>query len=105
MLTHRARELGLPIALVILVIYFSMSSDVFLTGQNMRNVALQAAALAAVAVGQTFVILNSDLDLSVGSTVALVSVVGGMQTIPGPSGWTGDHGEGCTTRGRPRRHT
>ncbi len=78
MLTHRARELGLPIALVILVIYFSMSSDVFLTGQNMRNVALQAAALAAVAVGQTFVILNSDLDLSVGSTVALVSVVGGM---------------------------
>ena len=77
-LTNRAREFGMPVALILLVIYFSASSDVFLTGQNMRNVALQAAALAAVAIGQTFVVLNADLDLSVGSIVALVSVVASM---------------------------
>lgn len=77
-LAQKARDLGLPVALALLVVYFTLSSDVFLTAQNMRNVALQAAALAAVAIGQSFVILNSDLDLSVGSIVALVSVVGGM---------------------------
>ncbi|UWQ35617.1 ABC transporter permease (plasmid) [Leisingera sp. M527] len=77
-LMNRAREFGMPVALIMLVIYFSASSDVFLTGQNMRNVALQAAALAAVAIGQTFVVLNADLDLSVGSIVALVSVVASM---------------------------
>lgn len=77
-LAQKARDLGLPVALALLVVYFALSSDVFLTAQNMRNVALQAAALAVVAIGQSFVILNSDLDLSVGSIVALVSVVGGM---------------------------
>lgn len=77
-LRTRVREFGMPVALVLLIIYFSLSSDVFLTGQNMRNVALQAAALAVVAIGQTFVILNADLDLSVGSIVALVSVVASM---------------------------
>lgn len=77
-LMNRARELGMPVALVLLIIYFSANSDVFLTAQNFRNVALQAAALAAVAIGQTFVVLNADLDLSVGSIVALVSVVASM---------------------------
>lgn len=77
-LTHKVRDFGLLIALLCLIIYFTISSDVFMTSQNMRNVALQAAALAAVAIGQTFVILNADLDLSVGSIVALVSVVGAM---------------------------
>jgi ribose transport system permease protein len=66
---------GLPIALVALVGFFSIKSDLFLTAQNLRNVGLQAAALAAVSFGQMIVILTSGLDLSVGATVALVSVV------------------------------
>ncbi len=77
-LMNRSREFGMPVALILLVVFFSANSDVFLTGQNLRNVALQAAALAAVAIGQTFVILNADLDLSVGSIVALVSVIASM---------------------------
>jgi ribose transport system permease protein len=69
------REVGLPAAVVVLIIIFSLSSDVFLTAQNMRNIGVAAAALAAVSFGQTFAILTAGLDLSVGSTVALVSVV------------------------------
>jgi ribose transport system permease protein len=67
--------LGLPIAVIIMIVAFSLSSPVFMTAQNMRNVGLQAAALAAVSFGQTFVILTGGLDLSVGSAVALVSVI------------------------------
>jgi ribose transport system permease protein len=69
------REVGLPAVVIVLIIIFSVTSDVFLTPQNMRNIGVAAAALAAVSFGQTFAVLTAGLDLSVGSTVALVSVV------------------------------
>jgi len=65
----------MPLAVILLVIVFSISSEYFLTVRNFRNIGLQAAALAAVAFGQTMVVLTGGLDLSVGSVVALVSVV------------------------------
>lgn len=43
----------------------------FLTVNNLITVVLQAAILAIVAIGQTFVILTAGIDLSVGSLVAL----------------------------------
>lgn len=70
-----SREIGLPAAVVALVIIFSLTSKVFFTTQNLRNICVAAAALAAVSFGQTFAVLTAGLDLSVGSTVALVSVV------------------------------
>jgi ribose transport system permease protein len=78
LLLPRLQSAGLPIALLILIIFFSVKSDLFLTVRNFRNVGLQAAALAAVSFGQTIVILTSGLDLSVGATVALVSVISAL---------------------------
>lgn len=75
------RLIGLPLAVVLLIAFFSFNSEVFLTAQNFRNVGLQAAALAAVSFGQTFVVLTSGLDLSVGSTVALVSVISALSIV------------------------
>jgi ribose transport system permease protein len=72
------RQVGLPLAVVAMIIIFAIKSNVFMTTANFQNVGLQAAALACVAFGQTFVILTAGLDLSVGSTVALVSVVCAM---------------------------
>ena len=69
------REIGLPAVVIIQLAIFGIASDVFLTAQNLRNISVAAAALAAVSFGQTFVVLTAGLDLSVGSTVALVSVV------------------------------
>jgi ribose transport system permease protein len=78
LLIPRLQSAGLPIALLALIFFFSIKSGLFLTTQNLRNVGLQAAALAAVSFGQTIVILTSGLDLSVGATVALVSVVSAL---------------------------
>lgn len=75
---RHGRQVGLPLACLILVVFFGATSEVFLNVQNFRNIGLAAAALAAVSFGQTFVILTAGLDLSVGSTVALVSVVSGF---------------------------
>ncbi|MEA2986234.1 MAG: ribose transport system permease protein, partial [Alphaproteobacteria bacterium] len=72
---QHGREIGLPLAVLGLIVVFASFSDVFLSLANFRNVGLQAAALAAVSFGQTLVILTAGLDLSVGSIVALVSVV------------------------------
>ena len=69
------REAGLPLAVVALMVFFAAQSSVFFTVANFQNVGLQAAALALVAFGQCFVVLTAGIDLSVGSTVALSSVV------------------------------
>ena len=75
---RHGREIVLPLVVIFLIMVFSLLSDVFLTLQNFRNVGVAAAALAAVSFGQTFAILTAGLDLSIGATVALVSVVGSM---------------------------
>lgn len=77
-LVQYGRQIGLPLAVLGLVVLFAATSNVFLSLQNFRNIGLQAAALAAVSFGQTLVILTAGLDLSVGSTVALVSVVSAL---------------------------
>lgn len=50
-------------------------SDNFLTAFNLRSIFASAVPLAAVGVGQTIVILGRGIDLSIGTIVALTSVV------------------------------
>jgi ribose transport system permease protein len=77
-LQRYGREIGLPVIVVGLTVLFAANSEVFLSLPNLRNIGVSAAALAAVSFGQTFAILTAGLDLSVGSIVALVSIVGAI---------------------------
>lgn len=52
--------------------------QLFLTWNNLWQVALQASINAIIAVGMTFVITSGGIDLSVGSQVALGGVLGAM---------------------------
>ncbi len=72
------QDVGLPIVVLLMIFFFASTSGVFLSGPNFRNMGVAAAALAAISFGQTFAILTAGLDLSVGSTVALVSIVSGL---------------------------
>jgi ribose transport system permease protein len=65
---------GLPVVIVAMVIYFSSRSDVFLTVSNMQNIGRTMAAVALLAIGQAFVILLAEVDISVGSIVGLSTV-------------------------------
>lgn len=71
----RIRELGVALAFVITIVFFSLRSDDFLTPSNWREIASSAAIVAVVAVGETTVILTRNIDLSIGSTVALSAYV------------------------------
>jgi ribose transport system permease protein len=70
--------LFVPAVLLALVVYLSLANEFFLTSLNITNILIQASILAIVAFGLTFVILAGELDLSVGSGVALVSVIAAM---------------------------
>ena len=67
--------LFVPVVLLALIVYLSVANEFFLTEINITNIFLQAATLAIVAFGLSFVIFAGELDLSVGAGVALVSVV------------------------------
>jgi ribose transport system permease protein len=80
------RESGVAVALVLLVIAFSMLSPLFLTSGNISNIFTQIAINVILAVGMTFVILVGGIDLSVGSVMAFCAVVAGtVMKMPGLS--------------------
>ncbi|WP_432837759.1 ABC transporter permease [Dactylosporangium sp. CA-092794] len=68
-------ELFVPGVLVALVILLSVNTDVFLTRNNLLNVATSMALLAIVTFGQTYVVGAGGFDLSIGSQVALHGAV------------------------------
>jgi ribose transport system permease protein len=68
----------LPFLLVIALVIFTLMSDNFLTGRNLMNVARQSTYLAMVAMGQMLALLTGGFDLSVGTILAVTSVVGAL---------------------------
>ena len=67
--------LGLTIVVVVLAILFSLINPKFATITNFLNVLTQASYYIILAVGMTFVIAAAGIDLSVGSLLALITVV------------------------------
>ncbi len=65
----------LPFLLVALLILFTLAESRFMTTSNMMIVGRQATYLAIVTAGQMLTILCAGFDLSVGSSVALTSIV------------------------------
>ncbi|HHX36527.1 MAG TPA: ABC transporter permease [Clostridiaceae bacterium] len=71
-----AGNLGTALGLIILVIVFTILSSSFLTNTNVSNILVQSGTNAIIAVGMTFVIISGNIDISVGSILALSSCVG-----------------------------
>ena len=66
-----------------LVLFFSLApatSEYFFDLKNFGNILLQAVPIGVIALGMTFVMINGEIDLSVGATVALAaSLAVGLQ--------------------------
>ncbi len=65
------------IALIVLIIIFAVLSENFLTGSNLMTMTRHVAYNALLALGMLLVIITGGIDLSVGATLALSSVVAG----------------------------
>jgi ribose transport system permease protein len=64
----------LGVAFIVIVIVGSQLSPFFLTGQNITNILVTAAAISILAVAQFLVIVTAGIDLSVGASAGLSSV-------------------------------
>lgn len=69
------REIGVLIALLVLMMVLSFTTTSFLTKMNLLQVARQASYYGIMATGMVWVISMGDIDLSVGSILTLTHVV------------------------------
>ncbi len=72
------REIGVLVALLVLMTALSLTTTSFLTPLNLLQVARQASYYGIMAVGMVWVISMGDIDLSVGSILTLTNVVAAM---------------------------
>jgi ribose transport system permease protein len=78
-----AREVGVLAALVLLIILGAILSPSFLQTGNLLSVGQQISQIGIMAIGATFVIINAEIDLSVGSIYALAAICTGMAIAAG----------------------
>jgi ribose transport system permease protein len=69
---------GPVLMLAVVIAVASAVTPLFLTTSNLGNVIDASAVIAVLAMGQLLVIVTRGIDLSVGSTVALSSVIGAL---------------------------
>lgn len=77
-----ASENGALAGLIILALVIAIMQPAFLNAQNLVNVGVQAAVIAIMAFGMTFVVVAGGIDLSVGSIAALAAMVGALTAGP-----------------------
>lgn len=63
------------VALILVLVFFSIMAPNFLTPENAIIVSKHVALNAFLAIGMTFVIITGGIDLSVGSIVGLCAMV------------------------------
>ncbi len=78
------RELGIALALVLLVAITTIVNPRFLSQQNIRDLLLGSTILAIMAVGQAVVIITRSVDLSVGSVLGLTTFATGSIFVHAP---------------------
>lgn len=80
-----ARETGILIALLLVIVFATVSNPTFLfSGDGFRDLLLTPSLLLLVAVGSAIVIITRNVDLSVGSIVGLTAYLTGRLFIDIP---------------------
>ena len=74
-------NVGVLISLILLILVMTLLSRRFLTIDNLTNVSAQAAISAIISVGMFLSILTAGIDLSVGSVLALSTMVMGVVCV------------------------
>ncbi|MBK0420004.1 ABC transporter permease [Leucobacter sp. CSA1] len=80
---------GVLFAVIALVVFFAAASPRFLSGPNLLTILLQISELGLLALPVAFLIMQANVDLSVGSAAALASVGGALTMAATGSMWPG----------------
>lgn len=72
---------GLLLALILLFVILAIAAPNFLSARNMLNVLRQVSFVGIIACGMTVALIGAEVDLSVGSVVALTSSLLGVLSV------------------------
>lgn len=75
------RQSGIFAALILIIAFFAIINPAFLSPGNITNIILQYSYILILAIGMLMVIILGQIDLSVGSIVALSGAVAGVLLI------------------------
>jgi len=78
------RELGILLALALLVVVTTVTNPRFLTAQSIKDLLLGSTILAIMAVGQAIVVITRNVDLSIGSVLGLSAFATGSLFLASP---------------------
>ena len=67
---------GILVSLIVLCVIFTVLNERFMTVANLTNILQQVAVVAIAAFGMTWVILLGEIDLSIGSIIAVAGMAG-----------------------------
>jgi len=81
------RETGVLVALVLLIIFFSVATPTFLTTLNLLNVMRQVSVVGIITLAMTILIIGQEFDLSVGSMYAVIGILVGTLFNSGMNIW------------------
>lgn len=88
-ISHFLADNGAFVGLFLVCLAMFIATPTFLTSANLLNVGEQAAVVAILAFGMTYVIVTAGIDLSVGSVAALSAVCAGYFVAAGVPGIVG----------------
>jgi rhamnose transport system permease protein len=80
----RVRELSLVGVLAVIVLATTLYNERFVNSQNLRDISLNVAIVAMLAVGQTIVVVSRNIDLSVGSVLGFTALAVGSLFADNP---------------------
>src|SRR5690606_10835563 len=83
--TRQIRELGVLLAVVLLITATWLHNPGFLSSQGVRDLFLGATVLSVLAVGQALVLITRNVDLSVGSVMGLSAFATGTLFVTFPA--------------------
>ncbi len=87
LLTKNLRQNGILIAFVVVGVLASLLNRNFLSPGNITNLVLQYSYILILALGMLLVIVSAQIDLSVGSVVALAGAVSAVLVIKNQMPW------------------
>lgn len=73
--------------LVVLCVVFSILNPVFFSGRNINNLLRQIAPMLLIGIGQSFVLITGNIDLSIGSVVGMSTMISATLMTKGVNPW------------------
>lgn len=83
----KVREVSIVILIVIFIGIVGLMNNKFISGNSLLLLLSSSIILLILAVGQSFVLLTAEIDVSVGSTMGISAAVCGLLLTSGVSGW------------------